>query len=459
MCGSDNNRLMKYETWEFSDTIVIFGAMTQGSGPMAQGSGAMAQGSGPMAPGFGGPLPTLLSTTYYYYNEEGNVTRIVTNENGTNQYQATRLGYARNGRAVTYALGETWDYNGTFITSHTITYAREFRYDSARQRYLNRTLSNQTLGTLSSIWSDYDGNRIYGDFTVTSGPPGSPPTVTELRSFQPGIARVDPWRSSGSVDTKYYHADMIGTTREMTDSSGTGVSPVGYTAFGEKISGSAQRYGYAGAFGYQAPASDDPTDAYLHFPFLHVGHRYYNPATGRFLQRDPIGIRGGLNVYVYARNIPTIAVDPNGEFIFSAIGAAIGGAAGAFTAWVSGEDTAGIIAGAVGGAVAGALAGGGVPPPIAGAIGGAVSGAIRGYAGGKSAAGIAGSAGIGGIFGAAGGHFGGKIGGGYGAQFGAGAASGVATDGAATYFFKLPAAICGAAGRLPGGRSPGGPPF
>ena len=40
--------------------------------------------------------------------------------------------------------------------------------------------------------------------------------------------------------------------------------------------------------------------------------RYYDPGTGRFLQRDPIGIRGGLNVYRYARAEPTLAVDPSG---------------------------------------------------------------------------------------------------------------------------------------------------
>ncbi len=179
--------------------------------------------------------------------------------------------------------------------------AREFRYDSARQRYLNRKLNPAVLGdtgelvTLSETWSDYDGNNIYGDFTVTGGVP------MEARSYEPGIAKVDPWQSSGSLNTKYYHADMIGTTREMTDSSGTGVSPVVYTAFGENVSGSARPYGYAGAWGYQT--HDD-------FPFLHVGARYYDPATGRFLQRDPIGIRGGTNVYSYASNMPTVGGRP-----------------------------------------------------------------------------------------------------------------------------------------------------
>ncbi|MGH7301864.1 MAG: RHS repeat-associated core domain-containing protein [Candidatus Rokuibacteriota bacterium] len=30
--------------------------------------------------------------------------------------------------------------------------------------------------------------------------------------------------------------------------------------------------------------------------------RYYDPNTGRFAQRDPIGISGGLNLYAYANS-------------------------------------------------------------------------------------------------------------------------------------------------------------
>jgi hypothetical protein len=48
------------------------------------------------------------------------------------------------------------------------------------------------------------------------------------------------------------------------------------------------------------------------FPYLHVGARYYDPASGRFLQRDPIGILGGLNVYAYVENYATGAIDPSG---------------------------------------------------------------------------------------------------------------------------------------------------
>ncbi|WP_274596918.1 RHS repeat-associated core domain-containing protein, partial [Erwinia amylovora] len=39
--------------------------------------------------------------------------------------------------------------------------------------------------------------------------------------------------------------------------------------------------------------------------------RYYDPAGGRFTQTDPIGLRGGLNLYAYAPN-PLSWVDPLG---------------------------------------------------------------------------------------------------------------------------------------------------
>jgi len=55
-----------------------------------------------------------------------------------------------------------------------------------------------------------------------------------------------------------------------------------------------------GAFGYQQLTE---------FPFLHIGARYYDPVSGRFLLRDPIGIRGEPGAYSYVMNSPTVRVD------------------------------------------------------------------------------------------------------------------------------------------------------
>jgi RHS repeat-associated protein len=45
---------------------------------------------------------------------------------------------------------------------------------------------------------------------------------------------------------------------------------------------------------------------------LHVGWRWYDPALGRFVQRDPLGALAGLNLYVYCGSDPLRRVDPVG---------------------------------------------------------------------------------------------------------------------------------------------------
>ncbi len=44
-------------------------------------------------------------------------------------------------------------------------------------------------------------------------------------------------------------------------------------------------------------------------------HRYYDPITGRYLTPDPIGLDGGINLYVYAGNNPLRFVDPEGLLV------------------------------------------------------------------------------------------------------------------------------------------------
>jgi len=51
----------------------------------------------------------------------------------------------------------------------TRTWAREFRYDGARQRYLTRELDPSSLGAVSDQWTDYVGNSPIADYEV-SGP-------------------------------------------------------------------------------------------------------------------------------------------------------------------------------------------------------------------------------------------------------------------------------------------------
>ncbi len=50
------------------------------------------------------------------------------------------------------------------------------------------------------------------------------------------------------------------------------------------------------------------TESGLHYNY----HRYYDPSTGRYLRADPIGLDGGINLYVYADLNPVNWFDPYG---------------------------------------------------------------------------------------------------------------------------------------------------
>ncbi len=319
-----NNRLMKVETYDIFENLEESFTAPE---TLALGGGGTQQGR-PAPPPPGEEIEILLSTSWYYYSEAGNVERVVTNVAGTQAYSATRLGYAQNGQAVTFAVGETWNWTGGAPdpTGYNVTYAREFRYDGARARYLVRELfaphfaNNQYTvagGELGNTWTDYDGDTAYGDYEIV--PDGFdennifiPAHGESIRSYQPGIGLVDPIETFDGTSTSYYMTDHLGTTRGMTDPNGAATESAAFTAFGERVGGNARRFGYVGAFGYQTATSEMPGDPYADFPFQHLGARYYDPVSGRFLQRDPIGIDAGTNVYSYVGNNPLDTVDPSG---------------------------------------------------------------------------------------------------------------------------------------------------
>ncbi len=203
---------------------------------------------------------------------------------------------------------------------------------SARQRVSDVELDDgltPASGGAERTFTDYVGNAPVVDYYEPDDDPD------ELFAYLPGVAEIDLGTTPRTVS--YLHTDLLGSTWFKTDTGGTVTSSLVSvrTAFGEIVtldSGVASRYGYVGAHGYEEHDYDSGDGGTTYrgdgvpdnllgrsatdgFPFMHVGARYYDPSTGRFLQRDPIGIRGGLNVYEYCRSNPTSNIDPEGKWL------------------------------------------------------------------------------------------------------------------------------------------------
>ncbi|WP_346778921.1 RHS repeat-associated core domain-containing protein [Burkholderia sp. Se-20373] len=106
----------------------------------------------------------------------------------------------------------------------------------------------------------------------------------------------------------YYQCDQIGTPQEVTDAQGEIEWSARYRAWGEAkevISEAARKAGIRNPIRFQGQYFDHETG--LHYN----RNRYYDPNTGRFISKDPIGLQGGLNAWQYAPN-PITWIDPLG---------------------------------------------------------------------------------------------------------------------------------------------------
>lgn len=106
-------------------------------------------------------------------------------------------------------------------------------------------------------------------------------------------------KSGGTESVTYLHTDHLATPRYGTNAAGSTVWTWD-----------------SGAFGKEAPTGSSTVN--LRFPgqyfdsettLFYNWNRYYNPATGRYVSSDPIGLEADINTYEYVSNIPTTKID------------------------------------------------------------------------------------------------------------------------------------------------------
>ena len=99
----------------------------------------------------------------------------------------------------------------------------------------------------------------------------------------------------------YYVTDHLGTVVQTTNAAGAVSLSRDYDPYGNPIAGSTQS-GYA----FTGREWDAETGLYYYRA------RYQDPKLARFLTEDPIGLKGGYNLYAYVENRPTVLLDPEG---------------------------------------------------------------------------------------------------------------------------------------------------
>ena len=173
-----------------------------------------------------------------------------------------------------------------------------------------------------------------------------------LRVTLPDVAEVDGDTNTSELVDLYYHQNSLGSVVALTDAAGAVVESYRYSAFGEvrvfDQSGSpAVTTQVEQPFMFTGRRLDFEEDSGLYFYRL----RFYDPKTGRFVSRDPLGLWGDSaqngNGQGYCGHNPVNRVDPWGGRSITPLAGIPFGAAGA-AAGAAGAAAAPVVVAGVG---------------------------------------------------------------------------------------------------------------
>jgi RHS repeat-associated protein len=166
------------------------------------------------------------------------------------------------------------------ILANNIT--TQYTYDINNRRVSKASGTNSTAYTYAEDIgegnTELSATSLLGDYTATA-------TKEYVYLGDTPIAVVQ----AGNILT--IQTDHLDTPRQLTDNTKKVVWNWAYSAFGENQPTNINNT----VFNLRYPGQYYDAESKLHYNI----NRYYDPATGRYTQSDPIGLSGGINTYTY----------------------------------------------------------------------------------------------------------------------------------------------------------------
>ena len=260
------------------------------------------------------PLGRLTAADYstgdYYHYTYDAVGNRLSEENVTNGGMPNENDYTYNVAnwlvdmsGTSYSTSYTWDLNGNLVDDEVnyYTYDPANRLASIEQGNNSYTFSYDGLGdrlqqTVNSETTNYTLDLNAGLTQVLDD---------GTNTYLYGVDRI---AQAGGENTDYFLGDALGSVRQLADENGEITLGQSYDPYGNVISSigdDASMYGFTGEL----------SDSYI--KLIDLRSRWYDPATGRFLNKDlwqgdyyrPLS----LNLWNYADANPTTFVDPTGH--------------------------------------------------------------------------------------------------------------------------------------------------
>lgn len=210
--------------------------------------------------------------------------------------------YARNG--VSYDLA--WNTQGQLLSVSTNgVLAESYTWDPFGRR---SSTTEHTEHTETTTFHVYDGNECVADVDASGNP---------LRTYTWGqgiddllavtVYACQPNSPQPAASSYYAVKDHLGSVHALVDASGQLAASYTYDAWGNVQSavGNGQS-AVLSRFLFQGREYSFATG------LTNFRARWYDPATGRWLSKDPIGLEGGLNLYEFCGDDPVNYRDPWG---------------------------------------------------------------------------------------------------------------------------------------------------